>query len=195
VQREDQAVPSRQSRMPRTAPGECAGRRIDFRVQSRKCIACSWFAQTCVHVLRRTKQARRVIGPRVFVYTAALEMHPLDTARSSRDLKKVAKHRLLPTSPSAAPKVCQGASPHDNADHVRLKERVATASTIRFDAHVSCFTCVQPFGVSRETSMFELKHGFAKDAIPRALGAAPSLRMLNEPREGGEKSICLDCAF
>ena len=49
------------------------------RVQEfRKCIECFLCKDVC-HVLREHQLHDRVIGPRFLTYTAALEMHPLDT--------------------------------------------------------------------------------------------------------------------
>jgi succinate dehydrogenase / fumarate reductase iron-sulfur subunit len=48
------------------------------RVQEfRKCIEC-FLCQNVCHVLREHKLFDRFVGPRLFVRTAALEMHPLD---------------------------------------------------------------------------------------------------------------------
>ena len=58
------------------------------RVQEfRKCIECFCCQNVC-HVLRDHHKQDEFIGPRHFVYTAALEMHPLDTADRVSDLKK-----------------------------------------------------------------------------------------------------------
>ncbi len=58
------------------------------RVQEfRKCIEC-FLCQNVCHVLRDHHKHHEFIGPRFFVYSAALEMHPLDTADRLSDLKK-----------------------------------------------------------------------------------------------------------
>jgi succinate dehydrogenase / fumarate reductase, iron-sulfur subunit len=58
------------------------------RVQEfRKCIEC-YLCQDVCHVLRDHEKHAAFIGPRFFVYTAALEMHPLDTEDRLSDLKK-----------------------------------------------------------------------------------------------------------
>ena len=44
----------------------------------RKCIEC-FLCQDVCHVLRDHDKHEEFIGPRFFVYAAALEMHPLDT--------------------------------------------------------------------------------------------------------------------
>jgi len=57
------------------------------RVQEfRKCIEC-FLCQDVCHVLREHGKHSEFIGPRFFVYTAALEMHPLDTEDRLDDLK------------------------------------------------------------------------------------------------------------
>jgi len=58
------------------------------RVQEfRKCIEC-FLCQDICHVLRDHHKHEEFIGPRFFVYNAALEMHPLDTEDRLKDLKK-----------------------------------------------------------------------------------------------------------
>jgi succinate dehydrogenase / fumarate reductase iron-sulfur subunit len=50
---------------------------VDRVQEFRKCIEC-FLCQDVCHVLRDHHLHERFIGPRLFVYTAALEMHPLD---------------------------------------------------------------------------------------------------------------------
>ena len=58
------------------------------RVQEfRKCIEC-YLCQDVCHVLRDHHKHDEFIGPRFFVYSAALEMHPLDTEDRLEDLKR-----------------------------------------------------------------------------------------------------------
>jgi succinate dehydrogenase iron-sulfur subunit len=58
------------------------------RVQEfRKCIEC-YLCQDVCHVLRDHSKHAEFIGPRFFVYTAALEMHPLDTEDRVEELKR-----------------------------------------------------------------------------------------------------------
>ena len=58
------------------------------RVQEfRKCIEC-FLCQDVCHVLRDHNKHEEFIGPRYLVYTAALEMHPLDTEDRLPELKK-----------------------------------------------------------------------------------------------------------
>jgi len=58
------------------------------RVQEfRKCIEC-YLCQNVCHVIREHHEEKEFIGPRFFVYSAALEMHPLDVADRVPDLKR-----------------------------------------------------------------------------------------------------------
>ena len=58
------------------------------RVQEfRKCIEC-YLCQDVCHVLRDHKLYDEFIGPRYLVYTAALEMHPLDVEDRTEELRK-----------------------------------------------------------------------------------------------------------
>ena len=94
------------------------------RVQEfRKCIEC-FLCQDVCHVLREHHQHDEFVGPRFFVYTAALEMHPLDTRDRLEDVKKTAGVGLCNIT-----KCCTVVCPEhititDNAI-IPLKERVA----------------------------------------------------------------------
>jgi succinate dehydrogenase / fumarate reductase iron-sulfur subunit len=58
------------------------------RVQEfRKCIEC-FLCQDVCHVLRDHHLHDEFVGPRYMVYVAALEMHPLDTADRTTELKE-----------------------------------------------------------------------------------------------------------
>jgi succinate dehydrogenase / fumarate reductase, iron-sulfur subunit len=62
------------------------------RVQEfRKCIEC-FLCQDVCHVLREHHKHDEFIGPRLLVYAAALEMHPLDIEDRVSDLRK--KHSI-----------------------------------------------------------------------------------------------------
>jgi succinate dehydrogenase / fumarate reductase, iron-sulfur subunit len=57
------------------------------RIQEfRKCIEC-YLCQDVCHVLRDHRKFDEFAGPRFFVHTAALELHPLDTQSRGLDLK------------------------------------------------------------------------------------------------------------
>src|SRR3954466_6420361 len=60
---------------------------VDRVQEFRKCIEC-FLCQDVCHVLRDHHKHDEFIGPRYMVYTAALEMHPLDTADRVPELKQ-----------------------------------------------------------------------------------------------------------
>jgi succinate dehydrogenase / fumarate reductase, iron-sulfur subunit len=62
-------------------------RDVDRVQEFRKCIEC-FLCQDVCHVLRDHGKQEEFIGPRLFVYTAALEMHPLDTEDRIPELKE-----------------------------------------------------------------------------------------------------------
>ena len=59
---------------------------IDRVQEFRKCIEC-FLCQDVCHVLRDHAKHAEFIGPRFLIYTAALEMHPLDTEDRLQELK------------------------------------------------------------------------------------------------------------
>jgi len=59
---------------------------VDRVQEFRKCIEC-FLCQDVCHVLRDHHKHDQFIGPRFLAYTAALEMHPLDTEDRLLDLK------------------------------------------------------------------------------------------------------------
>ena len=96
---------------------------IDRVQEFRKCIEC-FLCQDVCHVLRNHDKHAEFIGPRFFVHTAALEMHPLDTEDRREDLK-----RLQGIGYCNITKCCTVVCPEsititDNAI-IPLKERVA----------------------------------------------------------------------
>jgi succinate dehydrogenase / fumarate reductase iron-sulfur subunit len=60
---------------------------VERSQEFRKCIEC-FLCQDVCHVLRDHHLHEEFIGPRFLVYTAALEMHPLDTADRLAELKQ-----------------------------------------------------------------------------------------------------------
>jgi succinate dehydrogenase iron-sulfur subunit len=60
---------------------------VDRVQEFRKCIEC-FLCQDVCHVLRDHVLHEEFIGPRFFVYVAALEMHPLDTADRLPELRQ-----------------------------------------------------------------------------------------------------------
>ena len=93
------------------------------RVQEfRKCIEC-FLCQDVCHVLRDHHKHDEFIGPRFLVYTAALEMHPLDTDDRVPDLRKKDGIGYCNIT-KCCTKVCpEGITITDNAI-IPLKERV-----------------------------------------------------------------------
>ncbi|HVO99181.1 MAG TPA: succinate dehydrogenase/fumarate reductase iron-sulfur subunit [Bryobacteraceae bacterium] len=82
-------IPKFHPRRPDAKDGTWRMKQVDVdRVQEfRKCIEC-FLCQDVCHVLREHQKHDEFIGPRFFVYAAALEMHPLDTENRVADLKK-----------------------------------------------------------------------------------------------------------
>ncbi len=78
-----------QPRKPDAADGTWRMQQADVdRVQEfRKCIEC-FLCQDVCHVLRDHHMHDKFIGPRFMVYSAALEMNPLDTADRLADLRE-----------------------------------------------------------------------------------------------------------
>ena len=76
-------------RAPDAADGTWRMMQADIdRVQEfRKCIEC-FLCQDVCHVLREHHKHEEFIGPRFFVYVAALEMHPLDTENRLGEMKQ-----------------------------------------------------------------------------------------------------------
>src|SRR3981081_2445102 len=62
---------------------------VDRVQEFRKCIEC-FLCQDVGHVLRDHHKHEEFIGPRYFVYAAALEMHPLDVEDRVEDLRQKA---------------------------------------------------------------------------------------------------------
>src|SRR6201998_4361395 len=93
------------------------------RVQEfRKCIECFLFQDVC-HVLREHHKEDEFIGPRLLVYAAALEMHPLDTEDRVEDLRK--KHSIgYCNITTCCRKVCPESITITENAIIPLKERV-----------------------------------------------------------------------
>jgi len=96
---------------------------IDRVQEFRKCIEC-FLCQDVCHVIREHHLHEEFAGPRHMVYTAALEMHPLDVEDRRKDLKEVSGIGFCNIT-----KCCTNVCPEnititDNAI-IPLKERVA----------------------------------------------------------------------
>ena len=109
---------------PAVKPGEFRMQQIDVNrsQEFRKCIEC-FLCQDVCHVLRDHHMHDEFIGPRYLVYTAALEMHPLDIADRVPALRQ--QHGIgLCNITKCCTKVCpEHITITDNAI-IPLKERV-----------------------------------------------------------------------
>ena len=95
---------------------------VDRVQEFRRCIEC-FLCQDVCHVLREHGLHDQFIGPRFFVHTAALEMHPLDTGNRTADLKEQYGIGYCNIT-KCCTKVCpEGIAITDNAI-IPLKERV-----------------------------------------------------------------------
>ncbi len=95
---------------------------VDRVQEFRKCIEC-FLCQDVCHVLREHQLHNEFIGPRFFVYAAALEMHPLDVENRVEELAK-AKGIGYCNITKCCTAVCpEGIKITDNAI-IPLKERV-----------------------------------------------------------------------
>ena len=83
---------------------------VDRVQEFRKCIEC-FLCQDVCHVLRDHHKHDEFIGPRFFVYIAALEMHPLDTEDRVAGTEARRTASAIATSPSAAPRSARRTSP------------------------------------------------------------------------------------
>ena len=95
---------------------------VDRVQEFRKCIEC-FLCQDVCHVLRDHRMHDQFIGPRFLVYTAALEMHPLDEADRLPELRAQQGIGLCNIT-KCCTKVCpEGITITDNAI-IPMKERV-----------------------------------------------------------------------
>jgi succinate dehydrogenase / fumarate reductase iron-sulfur subunit len=95
---------------------------IDRVQEFRKCIEC-FLCQDVCHVLRDHRKHAEFIGPRFFVHTAALEMHPLDTADRLPALKNEQSLGYCNIGKCCSTVCPEGITITDNAI-IPLKERV-----------------------------------------------------------------------
>ena len=95
---------------------------IDRVQEFRKCIEC-FLCQDVCHVLRDHGKQEEFIGPRFFVFAAALEMHPLDTEDRLSELRQAGGIGYCNIT-KCCTKVCpENIAITDNAI-IPLKERV-----------------------------------------------------------------------
>ena len=119
-----QRIKKFQPRKPDVADGSwrMAQEDVDRAQEFRKCIEC-YLCQDVCHVLRDHHMHDEFIGPRFLLYTAALEMNPLDEADRIPDLKNEFGIGLCNIT-KCCTKVCpEGITITDNAI-IPLKERV-----------------------------------------------------------------------
>jgi len=96
---------------------------VDRVQEFRKCIEC-FLCQNVCHVIRDHHLEEHFIGPRLLVYAAALEMHPLDVESRTEELKNKDGIGYCNIT-KCCTKVCpEGIKITDNAI-IPLKERVA----------------------------------------------------------------------
>jgi succinate dehydrogenase / fumarate reductase, iron-sulfur subunit len=117
-------IPEFQPRQPDAPDGTWRIAQEDVeRVQEfRKCIEC-YLCQDVCHVLRDHHMQDQFIGPRFLLYTAALEMHPLDVVDRVPELKEKFSVGLCNIT-KCCTKVCpESITITDNAI-IPLKERV-----------------------------------------------------------------------
>ena len=98
-------------------------RDVDRVQEFRKCIECLLCQDVC-HVLRDHHKHDEFAGPRYFVYTAALEMHPLDVADRTDQLKEAHGIGYCNITKCCTTVCPEGIKITDNAI-IPLKERVA----------------------------------------------------------------------
>jgi succinate dehydrogenase / fumarate reductase iron-sulfur subunit len=95
---------------------------IDRIQEFRKCIEC-FLCQDVCHVLRDHQKHEEFVGPRFFVFVAALEMHPLDTEDRAAELRQAGGIGFCNIT-KCCTKVCpENITITDNAI-IPLKERV-----------------------------------------------------------------------
>jgi succinate dehydrogenase / fumarate reductase iron-sulfur subunit len=95
---------------------------VDRPQEFRKCIEC-FLCQDVCHVLRDHHMHGEFIGPRFLIYTAQLEMNPLDADSRTEDLRK--KHGIgLCNITKCCTKVCPEHITITDNGIIPLKERV-----------------------------------------------------------------------
>ena len=95
---------------------------IDRVQEFRKCIEC-FLCQDVCHVLREHQLHEEFIGPRFFVYAAALAMHPLDVEKRAAGLKSAQGIGYCNITKCCTTVCPEGITITDNAI-IPLKERV-----------------------------------------------------------------------
>jgi succinate dehydrogenase / fumarate reductase iron-sulfur subunit len=96
---------------------------VDRVQEFRKCIEC-FLCQDVCHVLRDHQLHDKFVGPRFLVHIAALEMHPLDTADRTAELREADGIGYCNITKCCTTVCPEGITITDNAI-IPLKERVA----------------------------------------------------------------------
>jgi len=96
---------------------------VDRVQEFRKCIEC-FLCQDVCHVLRDHQLHDQFVGPRFLVHVAALEMHPLDTADRTAELREADGVGYCNITKCCTTVCPEGIKITDNAI-IPLKERVA----------------------------------------------------------------------
>ena len=116
--------PRQKTEEERSAGGWRMQQRDIDRVQEfRKCIEC-FLCQDVCHVLRSSALHQEFVGPRLLIYAAALEMHPLDNADRRSDLREDHGVGFCNITKCCTDVCPEGIKITDNAI-IPLKERVA----------------------------------------------------------------------
>ena len=147
-----------QPRPPDVADGTWRMQQADIeRVQEfRKCIEC-FLCQDVCHVLRDHHKHEEFADPRHFVYSAALEMHPLDKelhpGAVPRALERAERYRLL-NEPWQAESICRDIL-HTDPDNQRALVTLLTALTDQFGGALRGTTKEAHALLSRITDEYE----------------------------------------
>src|SRR5665213_760591 len=160
-------------------------RDVDRVQEFRKCIEC-FLCQDVCHVLRDHQLHDEFVGPRFMVHIAALEMHPLDTADRTAELRQADGIGYCNITKCCTTVCPEGIVITDNAI-IPLKERVAD----RYYDPLRALVRLVRGNTRDERPMFELKQ-LTTAGIPAALDKADQYRLLNQP--WAAESICWDVA-
>ena len=158
---------------------------VDRVQEFRKCIEC-FLCQDVCHVMREHHEEEEFIGPRFFVYTAALEMHPLDVADRVPDAQARPRDRLSATSRSAAPRSARRGSRSPTTRSFRSRSASSMSSTIRWAAREDLLAGASCIAL-RSRMRPQADH-----PCRRARGAAQGRALPADRDSSAAESICLD---
>ncbi len=157
---------------------------VDRVQEFRKCIEC-FLCQDVCHILRDHHLHDGFIGPRFILYSAALEMHPLDTGDRLADLRQRDGIGYCNIT-RCCTKVCPEHITITENAIIPLKERVVD----RFYDPVTKLLRMFTSSMTRHGGPMHQLKPLSKAAVPAALEKAERYRLLNEPGEA--VSICQD---